>query len=74
MCICAPAHCFSFVHAPYPRHPPNHRYTEFSGFHGVIGGLVVALKQVMSDQEIKLAGLPPLRAKVRGHALHGWRF
>lgn len=38
-------------------------YTQFCGFHGVIGGLLVAVKQIMADQEIKLLGVAKLRAR-----------
>jgi len=49
--------------------PPQHRsYTQFSGFHGVIGGLLVAVKQIMADQEIKLGGVVQLPARVRALA------
>ena len=34
----------------------------------MIGGLLVAVKQIMGDQEIKLAGAVQLPARVRGLA------
>jgi hypothetical protein len=40
------------------------RYTRFSGFHGVIAGLLVAVKQIMPDQEVKMFGTLKLRARV----------
>jgi len=41
----------------------NVLYTRFSGFHGVIAGLLVAVKQIMPDQEVKIFGAVKLRAR-----------
>mmetsp|Transcript_36298 Transcript_36298/g.91666 ORF Transcript_36298/g.91666 Transcript_36298/m.91666 type:complete len:308 (-) Transcript_36298:710-1633(-) len=38
-------------------------YTEFSGFHGLIAALLVAVKQIMPHHELKLAGTFKLRVK-----------
>ncbi|KAI8463264.1 MAG: eukaryotic integral membrane protein-domain-containing protein [Monoraphidium minutum] len=32
-------------------------YAHFTGFHGIVGGMVVAVKQVTAGQDIKLAGM-----------------
>ncbi len=40
-------------------------YTQFSGFHGVTAGLLVAVKQVMPHHEFKLLGPIRFSAKVR---------
>eukprot|EP00967_Tisochrysis_lutea_P082436 scaffold114135_cov23-Tisochrysis_lutea.AAC.1 len=40
-------------------------YTQFSGFHGVTAGLLVAVKQVMPHHEVKLLGPLKFTAKVR---------
>lgn len=38
-------------------------YSEFNGFHGVLAGLLVGVKQIMPDHEIKLVGVVKLRVK-----------
>lgn len=38
-------------------------YSEFSGFHGVVAGLLVAVKQVLPDHEFKLFGVISLSSK-----------
>ncbi|MEW5300231.1 MAG: hypothetical protein WDW38_003064 [Sanguina aurantia] len=38
-------------------------YTEFTGFHGILAALLVAIKQVMPDHELKLLG--PLKITVK---------
>lgn len=45
------------------------RYTEFTGFHGIIGALLVSVKQIMPDHEVKLFGAIQLKARVSS----GWR-
>jgi membrane associated rhomboid family serine protease len=40
-------------------------YTEFYGFHGILAGLLVALKQVMQDQDVMLFGAVKISIKVR---------
>lgn len=40
------------------------RYSEFTGFHGILAGLLVAVKQIMPDHEVILGGLVKLKAKV----------
>lgn len=42
-------------------------YSELSGFHGVLAGMLVAVKQIMPDQELALFGL----FKFRGRHLPG---
>ncbi|KAF6261762.1 eukaryotic integral membrane protein-domain-containing protein [Scenedesmus sp. NREL 46B-D3] len=37
-------------------------YSEFSGFHGILAALLVAVKQIMPDQEVILAGFLRLKA------------
>lgn len=41
------------------------RYTEISGFQGVLAGLLVALKQIIPETEVTLLQVFKLRAKVR---------
>ena len=41
------------------------RYTEISGFQGILAGLLVALKQVIPENEVTLLQVFKLRAKVR---------
>lgn len=48
----------------------NCRYTQFSGFHGVVAGLLVAVKQIMPDHEVTIARVFKIRAKV-GYSLGG---
>lgn len=38
-------------------------YTEFAGFHGIVGGLLVAVKQIMPDHELKLFGVLGFKTK-----------
>ncbi|KAF8062961.1 haloacid dehalogenase-like hydrolase domain-containing protein [Scenedesmus sp. PABB004] len=38
-------------------------YTQFTGFHGVLAGLLVAVKQIMPDHEVVLGGMLRLRAR-----------
>jgi len=38
-------------------------YTEFSGFHGIVAGLLVAVKQIMPDHEVKLFGVLSITVK-----------
>lgn len=38
-------------------------YLQFSGFHGILAGLLVALKQVMPEHEIKLLGFLGFKVK-----------
>ena len=40
------------------------RYTEISGFQGVLAGLLVALKQIIPETEVTLLQVFKLRAKV----------
>ena len=40
-------------------------YTKFYGFHGIAAGLLVALRQVMQDQEVLLFGSIKIGIKVR---------
>jgi hypothetical protein len=62
----------------WSRHPPTTlahrnapllllflRYAEFTGFHGIIGALLVSVKQIMPDHEVKLFGAIQLKARVR---------
>lgn len=44
---------------------PVCRYTEISGFQGILAGLLVALKQIIPDTEVTLLQVFKLRAKVR---------
>lgn len=39
-------------------------YAQFSGFHGLLGALLVAVKQIMPDHELKLLGFLQLKTKV----------
>lgn len=39
-------------------------YNKFAGFHGILAGLVVAVKQVMPEHEAKLFGFVKLTFKV----------
>lgn len=39
-------------------------YTEFHGFHGIAAGLLVAMKQVLGEQEAKLFGVLKINIKV----------
>lgn len=48
----------------------SHRYSEFNGFHGILAGLLVAVKQIMPDHEVILAGLFKLKARVRAQHKH----
>ncbi len=53
-------------------------YTQFYGFHGVAAGLLVAVKQVMQEQEMALFGILRISFKVRSmdapvHAAPLWR-
>jgi len=41
-------------------------YTQFYGFHGILAGLLVALRQVMQDQDVILFGSIKLGIKVCG--------
>lgn len=41
------------------------RYAEISGFHGVVAGMLVAVKQLTPDTEITVVQIVKLRAKVR---------
>jgi hypothetical protein len=41
-----------------------HRYAPLSGFHGVLAGFLVAVKQLMPEQEITVLFVLKLRAKV----------
>lgn len=70
-------------HRPAPAassqlHPPLRccccRYIEFAGFHGIAAGMLVAVKQVMSEKEVKLFSALKLRVKVRAAARRpqGW--
>jgi hypothetical protein len=45
------------------------RYAQFYGFHGLLGGMLVAVKQIMPDHEVKLLGLVQLKTKVGCPAL-----
>jgi hypothetical protein len=40
-------------------------YTEFYGFHGIAAGLLVAVKQILGDQEVKLFGVVRINVRVR---------
>lgn len=44
-------------------HEADVLYTQFFGFHGVAAGLVVAVKQVMGEQEAKLFGVVKINIK-----------
>lgn len=46
------------------RRPHGCRYTEFSGFHGILAGLLVAVKQIMPNQEVILGGIFRTSARV----------
>lgn len=43
------------------------RYYEFSGFHGLLAAIVVAVKQVMPEHEAKLFGVIKLTFKASAH-------
>jgi membrane associated rhomboid family serine protease len=43
-------------------------YTEFYGFHGIAAGLLVAVKQIMGDQDAKLFGVLKINIKVQDAA------
>lgn len=43
---------------------PCCRYTEFSGFHGILAAMLVAVKQIMPQQEVILGGAVRLSARV----------
>jgi hypothetical protein len=42
----------------------SHRYKEFAGFEGVIAGCLVAVKQILPENEVVLLGVIRFRAKV----------
>lgn len=42
----------------------SRRYSEISGFHGIIAGMLVAIKQVTPDTEVTVLQIVKLRAKV----------
>lgn len=44
-------------------------YTEFSGFHGLVAALLVAVKQTMPHSEAKVLGVVKLRIKVGRYGL-----
>eukprot|EP00798_Chlamydomonas_sp_ICE-L_P004187 gene4187-14288_t len=48
-------------------------YTEFCGFHGVLAGLLVGVKQIMPDHEIKLLGFLRISVKWQPEATHQWQ-
>lgn len=48
------------------------RYAEFSGFHGILAALLVAVKQIMPQQEVILGGAIRLSARVRSLRVHAW--
>jgi membrane associated rhomboid family serine protease len=45
-------------------------YTQFAGFHGLIAAMLVAVKQIMPQHEVKLLGVLKFRVKVRAT---GWQ-
>jgi hypothetical protein len=47
------------------------RYAEFSGFHGLLAALLVAVKQIMPDHEVILAGFLRLKAAVSSSSSSG---
>ena len=45
------------------------RYMQFYGYHGILAGIIVAVKQVMPEHEAKLFGVVRLSFKVSPHTL-----
>jgi len=39
-------------------------YMPISGFHGVLSGFLVGIKQIMPDQELSVFGIARIKAKV----------
>lgn len=46
------------------------RYMQFYGFHGILAGIIVAVKQVMPEHEAKLFGVVRLSFKVSPCRMH----
>eukprot|EP00878_Enallax_costatus_P029224 GHUV01031669.1.p1 GENE.GHUV01031669.1~~GHUV01031669.1.p1 ORF type:complete len:308 (+),score=60.09 GHUV01031669.1:444-1367(+) len=51
-----------FITAPWDKKGRT-LYSEFDGFHGILAGLLVAVKQIMPEHEVILAGLVKLKAR-----------